>query len=165
MVEKSEFKTTLNIFYRNLCDVLQHYKSIIPILREELDCILNDDIKSLNVCLNKLQIFSMQVKGFEKMIFEAQCKLNISARTLSAMIQQMPEEEHLRFYSLLGQLETTLKEVKFYQEKCGDMIQTKLYTLDKMLSVIAIQKDLTLYRQDATEEPGTLFSKAFETTV
>jgi hypothetical protein len=165
MFNTKEFNETLDTFYDKLFEILQLYQNIIPILKKELDCILKDDIKVLNECLKSLQALSLQTKGFDKMTAEFLSELKIPAKNLTQMIPHLPEDKQPEFYSLLGQFQSTLKEVDFYKEKCNVILQTKLYTVEKKLSILTEQKGIKIYNHDGKGTEGTLLSKSFETTI
>jgi hypothetical protein len=91
--------------------------------------------------------------------------LNIKAVNLSGLILNLPEERQMPFFEILSQFERTSEEVKFYQEKCRSLLQSKLYFIDKVLSKANIQKDGVTYNKDAAGIPGSLFSKTLEVKI
>lgn len=165
MTEKKEFDITLDHFHEYLLGILKLYQNSVPVLKEELEAIMQDQIEILNESLKSQQALLLQTKNFDKQVADYLSKLNINARNLTEMAQQLPKEERLRFFSLLGEFEFTMAEVNFYKEKCRIILQSKLYAIDKFLSKQEIQKDNTTYNQSAGEVHGSLFAKSFETKI
>ena len=165
MTDKKIDNKALDQFHEYLRSILLLYQNAIPVLKEELEFILQDNIDSINECLKLQQALLLQTKSFEQNVASYLTKLNISAKTLSEMILKLPNEEQLRFYFLLGQFQQVMIELNFYKEKCRVLLQSKLYSIDKVLSKQEVQKNNTTYNQNATEVLGTLIPKSFETKI
>lgn len=162
MSDKQEFQLVLNQFYEYLSGILKLYQNAVPVLKEELEAIMQDEIEVLDQSLKSQQALLLQTKSFEQQAAGYLSKLNIKAGNLTEMTRQLPEEEQFRFFDLLGEFELTMTEVNYYKEKCRVLLQSKLYTIDKVLSRQDLQKDNTTYNQKAAEVHGTLLPKAFE---
>ncbi len=162
MTNTSDFDKILDKFYNYLLGILKLYQKAIPILKEELDAIMNDEIEILNESLKAQQALLLQTKNFDGQVAGYMANLNITAKNLSEMAGKLPKEEGLRFFNLLGEFELTMTEVNYYKEKCRMLLQSKLYSIDKVLSTQALPKDNTTYNKNAAEIHGNLFSKAFE---
>lgn len=162
MSENKEFDMVANQFHDYLSMILKIYQDLIPVLRSELEAIEKDNVDELNDCLKSQQALLLQTKDFETKTNKYQSKLGISAGTLSEMILKLPEGCRLPFYEVLGQFGQTSSEVKFYQEKCRSLLQSKLYLIDKVLSKMDVQKDNITYNKDASEVQGSLFAKSLE---
>ncbi|MEL7656685.1 MAG: flagellar export chaperone FlgN, partial [Bacillota bacterium] len=130
-----------------------------------LEAIMQDEIDVLNNSLKSQQALLLQTRNFDQQTASYLSKLNIKANSLTEMAQQLPKDDGLRFFSLLGEFELTMTEVNYYKEKCRVLLQSKLYTIDKVLSKHESQKDNTTYDQKAAEVHGSLFPKSFETKV
>lgn len=162
MTDKQEFKTALDQFYEYLSGILKLYRSAVPVLKEELEAITQDQIEVLDQSLKSQQALLLQTKSFDQQTASYLSRLNIKAENLSEMAQQLPEAERFRFFDLLGEFDLTMTEVNYYKEKCRVLLQSKLYTIDKALSGQDLKKDNTTYNQNAAEVHGTLIPKAFE---
>jgi len=162
MTDNIEFKMILDHFHEYLSGILKLYQNAVPVLKEELEAIMNDEIDVLNQSLKSQQALLLQTKSFDQQTASFLSKLNIRAKNLTEMIQQLPKEEQLSFFNLLGEFELTMAEVNYYKDKCRVMLQSKLYTIDKALTRQDLQKDNTTYNQNATEVHGNLFPKSFE---
>lgn len=162
MSDKQEFQLVLNQFYEYLTGILNLYQNAVPVLKEELEAIMQDEIEVLDQSLKSQQALLLQTKSFEQQAAGYLSRLNIKAGNLTEMVQQLPEKEQFRFFDLLGEFELTMTEVNYYKEKCRVLLQSKLYTIDKVLSKQDLQKDNTTYNQNAAEVHGTLLPKAFE---
>lgn len=162
MSDNKGFDITLKQFNDYLSMTLKVYQELIPVLKSELEAIKNDDIFKLNECLKSQQALLLKTKNFNEKISGFQSALGISACNLSETIIKLPEINRLSFFEILSQFGQTSAEVKFYQEKCHVLLQSKLYLIDKALSKVRIQKDNTTYNKDAAEVQGSLFAKALE---
>lgn len=165
MTEENEFKLTLDQFHEYLIGILKLYQNAVPILKEELEAIMQDEIEVLNSGLKSQQALLLQTKNFDLQIAAYLAKLNIKATSLTEMAQLLPKDDGLRFFSLLGEFELTMTEVNYYKEKCRLLLQSKLYAIDKVLSKQESQKDITTYDKKAAEVHGSLFPKSFETKI
>ena len=155
----------LETFHEDLNEFLVLYQGLIPVLRNELDCIQKGDVPGLNECLRSLQALTLKTKCFEQLVADALSDLNISASTMTDTIQMLPEQYRLRFYSLLGQFEMTFKEIAFYREECRVLLQTKLFTINRTLTVMNAQTDMTVYSPDAQSHRTETASKSFEQSI
>ncbi len=162
MTDSKELNNVLNEFHEYLSGILKLYQNAVPVLKEELDAIMKDDIETLDQSLKSQQALLLQTRNFEQQTADYLAKLGIKAKNLTEMAQQLPQNEQLRFFDLLGEFELTMTEVGYYKEKCRILLQSKLYSIDKILSKMDLPKDNTTYNQNATEVQGTLIPKSFE---
>jgi len=160
--DRTEFDIALDQFQEYLTDILELYRQMIPLLREEFDHILKDDISQLDKNMKAQQALLLRTKNFDAKIAEYQSALIISGSTLSQMALQFPEEKRDVFFELIGQFQRTLEEVEFYKEKCRTLLQNKLYRIEKNLAKAGVQKNNKTYDQNAEEVRNFLISKAFE---
>lgn len=162
MTDNKEFQITLEQFHEYLTGILKLYQSVVPVLKEELDAIMKDEISILDQSLKSQQALLLKTRNFDQQSADYLSRLGIKAKNLTEMARQLPNDEQLRFFDLLGEFELTMTEVNYYKEKCRVVLQGKLYTIDKALSRQDLPKDNTTYNQNAAEIHGTLFPKSFE---
>jgi hypothetical protein len=162
MTDDKEFQVSLDQFHEYLTGILRIYQSAVPVLKEELDAVMRDDTDVLDQSLKSQQALLLKTKNFDQQTANYLSKLNIKAKNLTEMVKQLPKDEQLRFFDLLGEFELTMTEVNYYKDKCRVLLQSKLYTIDKLLSKQDLPKDNTTYNQNAAEVHGTLFPKSFE---
>jgi len=165
MIDKLEYEQTIDQFLEYLNGILQLYESLLPILKEELEAIMRDDIKLLNKSLGSQQAIFLKMKSFDSQKAYFLSTLGIKAENLSDMAQQLPKDDGLRFFNLLGKYELIMAEVVYYKEKCTMLLNNKLYKIDKALSKLVTQNDNTTYNKNASEVQGKLFQKSFESKV
>ncbi len=165
MPENKQFEAVLIQFQEYLLSILGVYQDLLPELKRELESVQKDDIAELNGCLKNQQALLLKAKNFDSKVTGFQSKLGISALNLSEMISKLPEKHQLSFFEILSQFGQTSEEVRFYQEKCRIMLQSKLYLIDKALSRANVQKDPSTYNKDAGEVQGSLFSKSLEVKI
>lgn len=165
MNTKNDFEMNIDGFYVYLSDLQKLYQESVGTLKVKLEAIVSDDIDTLNKSIQAQQVFLLKTKAFDGKIEEYMAKLNTPANTLSEMISLLPEEHQLRFYDLLGQFEMTLSEVKFNNEKCQTLLQTKLYMIDKKMKKMDINQQATTYQNNAKETVKSTLVKSFETKI
>jgi hypothetical protein len=162
MTDHNDYHAVLDQFHEYLTGILKLYQSAVPVLKEELDAIMKDEIAVLDQSLKSQQALLLKTKNFDQQTADYLSKLGIKAKNLTEMARQLPDGEQFRFFDLLGEFELTMTEVNYYKEKCRVLLQSKLYTIDKALSRQDLPKDNTTYNQNAGEVHGTLFPKSFE---
>ena len=165
MIVNKESDITIKKFHSYLYSILNVYQDLVPALKSELEAIQKDDIEILNESMKIQQALLLKTNHFDEKVRDFQLHLNISARNLSETIQALPEKHRLSFFEILSQFEQTSAEVKFYQEKCRILLQSKLYLIDKALSKAKIQTDHSTYNKDAEEIQGSLFTKTIEVKI
>lgn len=166
MTEKTnpEYNRILDGLYEYLHKILKLYEGILPVIKEELNAITQEDIITLDENLKVQQALLYQTRDFDKKVSDFTEKLNIKAENLSTLILQIPEDQQLRFYAILGHFTATIQEVSFYKEKCQTLLQTKIYGIDKILSEQNGLVENKTYERDASGS-HTAQKKSFETIV
>ncbi|MDD2483985.1 MAG: flagellar export chaperone FlgN [Eubacteriales bacterium] len=159
------YSKRLDIFHDDLSEYLVLYQDLIPVLRKELDCIEKGNMPGLDECLKSLQALTLKTKGFEQLIDSVMADLGIQASTMAEAILKFPEEHRLRFYSLLGQFELAFKEIAFYRDECRVLLQTKLFTINRTLTLLNADTDMTVYSPDAKGYRTSSASKSFEQSI
>jgi hypothetical protein len=162
MTDNKEFQIALDQFHEYLTGILRIYQSAVPVLKEELEAIMQDQMDVLDQSLKSQQALLLKTRNFDQQTADYLSRLNIKAKNLTEMAKQLPDDEQLRFFGLLGEFELTMTEVNYYKDKCRVLLQSKLYAIDKVLSKQDLPKDNTTYNQSAAEVQGTLFPKSFE---
>jgi hypothetical protein len=149
-------------FYNYLHSVMDVYKDMAPILRDEVAYINADDVAALDETLKAQQALLLKTRNFEAKVAEFLGELGITAGNLSATIAQLPEEDHFRFYAFLGEFDQVMEEVAFYRDKCRELLQSKLYVIDKKIAALGKRESLT-YDENAEEVSApSLRAKTFE---
>jgi len=161
----SENKKVVDNFYDYLFGVIKLHRETIPKLKDELLLIQSNSIDELNDNLNHQQLFLYQIKNFDEEVADFMNKLNLTGKKLSEVIQQLPEDEQMRFYDLLGQFEETSMEIQFYKGKCQNLLETKLHVVNKKIEQFKLKSDKTTYSEDGTEVENVTLLKAFEKSI
>jgi hypothetical protein len=147
-------------FYEYLQSILAIYRDMIPVLMNEIEYIKNEDISGLDGALKLQQAMLLRTKNFDVRVMAYLKELGISADNLSATIQQLPEEERFRYYSFLGEFDQVMEQVGFYKEKCREVLQTKIYQMEKHAVNSGLSDGLT-YDEFAGGNK-TSYAKVFE---
>lgn len=149
MTKKQNFDSSLDNFYNFLLAMLENYNKLIPVLQQELNCIIRNDVALLGENLKSQQVLLVQIRDFDKQVSDHSCALNIDANNLTGMALQLPKEYQSRFFSLLDDFNKIFEEVNFYKEKCRILLQSKLYVINKTLLRQEEQKKSTTYDKNA----------------
>lgn len=158
------YNSIVESLYRKLSDLLKLHQSVIPVLKDELNSIISEDIATLDECLRSLQALTLQIKVLEKEAEEILQSNGISTGNLSDLIRQLPGKDQTRFLSLKAQFAASLREISFYRDKCGTMLKTRLFRLEKK-HWGAVSSEEADYSRQATGGEAPSPSKVFEVTV
>jgi hypothetical protein len=145
-----------------LQEVLRVYTDLLPVLQDEVRQIGEDDVAALDETLKQQQVMLLKTRNFDVRVGEYLDKLGISAQTLAETILKLPEDERFRFYAFLGEFDQTMEQVCFYRDKCKEMLQAKLYRIDKQMAALVGARDVTTYDKNAGEVASPLHPKNFE---
>jgi hypothetical protein len=157
--------SVMDEFYDYLQDVKRIYTDIVPVLREEIDRIAKDDIAALDETLRRQQALVLRTRGFDEKVAGYLKRLGITASTLTETIQEFPEDDRFRFYDFLGEFDRVVEQVDFYRNKCRELLQSKLYDIDRRLASVPNKRESVTYDENAGEVTKSLRSKTFEKTV
>jgi hypothetical protein len=149
-------------FYDYLSDVKQIYTDILPVLRDEIDQITRDDIAALDETIKRQQALALRTRNFGEKVAGYLKRMGIEASTLAETVLAFPEDERFRFYDFLGEFDQTVRQVDFYRDKCRELLQSKLYTLDRQLASIPHKRGSTTYNEKAGGIVKSIHSKSFE---
>ena len=155
-------RLVMDEFYDYLQGVKRIYADIIPVLREEIDRIARDDIAALDETLKRQQALVLRTRNFDDRVAGYLKRLGITASTLTETIQEFPEDERFRFYDFLGEFDRVVEQVDFYRSKCRELLQSKLYGIDKRLANAPSRGESVTYDEKAGEITKSLRSKTFE---
>ena len=87
-------------------------------------------------CLAAGPIFVLFSRSFDSNIACHRKKLNLKGENLSEIIAELPESEQKRFKNTFTQLKVSFDEVKTLNAKCQELIEERLYSLDKAIKEI-----------------------------
>jgi hypothetical protein len=155
-------KSVTDEFYEYLQEIKQIYTDIIPVLREEIDRIAQDDVAALDETLKRQQALVLRTRNFDDRIAGYLERLGISASTLTETVQALPEGDRFRFYDFLGEFDRVVEQVDFYRNKCREMLQSKLYSIDRRLVGSPNNRESVTYDENAGGVTKSLYSKTFE---
>ena len=155
-------RLVMDEFYDYLQGVKQVYTDIMPVLRDEIDQIARDDVTALDETLKRQQALVLRTRNFDDRIAGYLKQLGIAASTLTETIREFPEHERFRFYDFLGEFDRVVEQVDFYRSKCRELLQSKLYGIDKRLANAPSRGESVTYDEKAEEVTKFLRAKAFE---
>jgi hypothetical protein len=104
----------------------------------------------------------MQTKEFDKEIARYMEALNLEGKNVTEVVAQLPEAYHLRFYGLIGEFNTTIKEVEFYKEKCKLLLESKLHLIGKKIEAIQTREGNQTYSEVGKKDQPMRLPNAFE---
>lgn len=165
MLEKIEYKQTLDSFYDYLFGVIKLHRDTIPKLKDELMLIQSNSIDELSDNLNHQQIFLYQIKNFDQDVAAYMEKLNVSGKNISEVINQFPKDEQDRFAKLLAEFKEVATEIEFYKNKCQTLLQTKLHVVNKNIAQYKAKQEKTTYGEDGKNDSTIKIPSAFEKSI
>ncbi|MCL2165597.1 MAG: hypothetical protein FWH55_14695 [Oscillospiraceae bacterium] len=137
------------------------YSDMLPVLKDEIQRIHDDDITGLDNALKLQQAMILKTKNSDERINAFLSDMDISANTLTETIEQLPEEARFRFYAFLGEFSNVMEEVAFYRDKCRELLQTKLYKIEYQIEHSGITQAMS-YDEHAGELNSSPYTKVFE---
>jgi Mg2+ and Co2+ transporter CorA len=155
-------KAVMDEFYDYLLSVKQIYMDVIPVLTDEIDQITRDDVAALDETLKRQQALVLRTRNFDDRVAGYMRRLGAGASTLTETVRRFPEDERFRFYDFLGEFDRVVEQVDFYRDKCRELLQSKLYGIDKRLAALSNKWESTTYDGNAGEVTKSLRSKTFE---
>ena len=161
----SDFSRTLEEFYTYLRQLLGVYDRLVPVLEQELDILIREDLPALDENLKAQQVLVSQTRNFDQTVTGYYQKLGIQGDTLTEFALQLQQPEHLRFFELLTEYETTFRQINFYRDKCRSLLQTRLHRIDKVLSAHSVPRDKATYDRNASGVQSGLLPQSFEKKV
>ncbi|WKY45529.1 flagellar export chaperone FlgN [Eubacteriaceae bacterium ES2] len=153
---------TIEQFYNYLFGVIKLHRDLIPKLKDELMLIESGSVEALTENINRQQGFVMQTKEFDKEISRYMKALNLEGKNVTEVVAQLPEEYHLRFYGLIGEFNSTVKEVQFYKEKCKILLETKLHLIEKKIESSRTHDVKGTYSESGKKDKTAHLPNAFE---
>jgi hypothetical protein len=155
-------RAVLDEFYDYLQGVKQIYTDLLPVIKEEIDQIAADDVAALDETLKRQQALVLRTRNFDDKIAGYLERLGIAASTLTETVQEFPEGDRFRFYDFLGEFDRVVKQVDFYRGKCRELLQSKLYSIDRQLAGAPNKRESLTYDERAGGTTKSLYSKTFE---
>jgi hypothetical protein len=139
-------------FYTYLNELDQSYGRLTDLLRRKMIAINTGDIAKLDAIMKEEQVYVLLSRGFEGNLRTHRANLGLDGETLDKMIEALPDDVRPRFQLQQKRLRATLDNVKGLNENCQQMIETRLYTLDR--SIRALDKsENTSYKNTDTPKP------------
>lgn len=163
MTYSQKHYTALNGLYDYMSEILGLYKSVIPMLKKELDAILKDDTIALDASMNAQQAVILKTRNFDEKMAEFSKNIEVPSGSLRELASHLPADEGERFTQLYLNYQTTLEEVLFYRNKCKEMLTTKLHSIETKLNAVGSPTENTTYNNLAGEVQTSLFPKSFQT--
>lgn len=151
-------------FYDYLVEMETNFLKLAELLQQKLVALEKFDIDQLDAIIKEEQVFILLSKSFETHIQQFREQLGLQGERLSQVIPELPAQEQPRFRELFARLETATAQVKALNLKCQDLIEERLYSLDKAIKELDKGARAT-YQQTGgdkahPEQPPHLFNKS-----
>jgi hypothetical protein len=154
-------QNALDQFYEFLTGTKDIYSDMLPVLKDEIQCIHNDNIAGLDEALKIQQALILKTRSFDERVKVFLEKLGLSTNTLTETIRLFPKEEQFRFYSFLGEFDGIVEQIAFYRDKCRELLQTKLYRIESQIERSGLTQAMS-YNVHAGEVNSSPYMKVFE---
>jgi len=142
-------------FHGFLTELESHFTKLSQLLHDKLTALERFDIDRLDAILKDEQVFVLFSKSFDTRLAFYRQQLGLKGEKLSELIEELPVEEQARFRSTYQRLKTALEEVKTLNLKCQELIEERLYSLDKAIKELDPSAVSTYGKQgDDDKRPG-----------
>lgn len=142
-------------FHGFLTELESHFTKLSQLLHDKLTALERFDIDRLDAILKDEQVFVLFSKSFDTRLASYRQQLGLKGEKLSELIEELPVEEQARFRSTYQRLKTALEEVKTLNLKCQELIEERLYSLDKAIKELDPSAAATYSKQgDDAKRPG-----------
>ncbi len=120
-------------FHGYLSDLESSFVKLAGLLHKKLEALEKFDLAGLDSILKEEQVFILFTKSFEGRVAGFRQQLGIQSEKLSEIIGELPPGQQPRFGGTFKRLTAALDEVKALNQKCQELTQERLYTLDKAI--------------------------------
>jgi flagellar biosynthesis/type III secretory pathway chaperone len=134
-------------FHGFLTELEGNFTKLSQLLHNKLAALERFDIDRLDAIIKEEQVFVLLSKSFDANVASYRQKLGLSGEKLSDIIGELPVEEQARFQSTFQRLKAALDEVKTLNLKCQDLIEERLYSLDKAIKELDRSAGATYSKQ------------------
>ncbi len=161
---KQHYKA-LDDLYDYMSGILDLYRDAIPMLKSELDAIVDEDTEKLNQSMNAQQAIILKTRDFDERMAEFSKLIEVPNGSLQDLSANLPGDEGKRFSKLHDEFKVTIEEVLFYRNKCREMLTTRMHNLERILDGTGNPQESTTYNSTASEVQTSLFPKSFQTKI
>ncbi len=126
-------ETLYDRFYSYLSELLQSYTKLSELLAKKLAAVASFDVSALDNIIKEEQVYVLLARGFDNNLRAYREKLALDGDSLSVVIPQMPDAQQARFESVFHRLKHRLDEVKALNENCQELIEERIYSLEKAI--------------------------------
>lgn len=158
---KQHYKA-LDDLYDYMTGILEIYRDAIPMLKDELDAIINEDTEKLNLAMNSQQAVILKTRDFDERMAEFGKLIEVPNSSLRELAENLPAGEGKRFAKLHEDLKVTIEEVLFYRNKCREMLTAGMHKIERILEGSGNPQENTTYDSTASEVQTSLFPKSLE---
>ena len=158
---KQHYKA-LDDLYDYMNGILSIYRDAIPVLKDELDAIVNEDTEKLNLAMNAQQAVILKTRDFDERMAGFGKLIEVPNSSLRELAENLPGDEGKRFAKLHEDLKVTIEEVLFYRNKCREMLTTGMHKIERILDGSGNPQENTTYDSTASEVQTSLFPKSLE---
>lgn len=134
-------------FHGFLTELEGNFTKLSQLLHNKLAALERFDVDRLDAIIKEEQVFVLLSKSFDANVASYRQKLGLSGEKLSDIIGELPVEEQARFQSTFQRLKAALDEVKTLNLKCQDLIEERLYSLDKAIKELDRSAGATYSKQ------------------
>ncbi len=161
---KQHYKA-LDDLYDYMSGILDLYRDAIPMLKSELDAIVEEDTEKLNQAMNAQQAIILKTRDFDERMAGFSKLIEVPNESIQDLSANLPGNEGKRFAKLHDDFKVTIEEVLFYRNKCREMLTARMHSLERILDEAGNPQESTTYNSTASEVQTSLFPKSFQTKI
>lgn len=150
-------------FYAYLQELEQSYSRLAGLLRQKLNAVNAGDLGRLDQIIKEEQVYVLLSKGFDANLQSYRESLELKGNTLAEVIEELPESYRDSFTKQYRRLKHMLDEVQRLNQTCQNLIQDRLYALDRKIKELDKSENATYEKGGGAAGPQTgagLFSKS-----
>jgi hypothetical protein len=152
-------------FYAYLNELDQSYGRLTDLLRRKMIAINTGDIAKLDALMKEEQVYVLLSRGFEGNLRTHRQNLGFQGETLSEVIGELPDDIRPRFELQQRRLKATLDSVRGLNDKCQQMIENRLYSIDKSIKELDKSENTSYKKNDAMAQAGDTGPRLFTKSI
>jgi hypothetical protein len=155
----------LEKFYLYLSELEQSYGRLIDLLHRKTIAINTGDLAKLDAIMKEEQVYVLLSRGFEGNLRMHRKNLGLTGEKLTEIIDELPDENRPRFELQLRRLRAALDSVKGLNEQCQQMIENRLYSLDKSIKALDKSENTNYKKSDTSKQAGDAGPRLFTKSI
>lgn len=114
------------VFYDFLTEYTDFFKGMASFEQQKLEVLLENHLPEIEHAISVTQANAMQLDNLENKRIRLQSEAGLSQMSLSQLAETAPENSRGKLQNLVGELNSYIRDIKFYNSKSMHVVQVKL---------------------------------------